>query len=421
MGLLQRLNGLKCNGVCMFKAFIIWLRGYILIKITGDYKDRFVNICSKNNIILWEMAKEKDFLTAYISKKDYTRCREYLEKTKVDLYILKKFGLPYFIKQYRRRYGFIIGFLLFFLLVYCFTMFVWDINVTGEGVYTKEQIIKDVRDNYVNIVTPKKDIDCEALEKELREKYDKVAWISCEIRGTRLNIDLTETINKNEIIKSENPCNIVAIKDGILTDIVVRTGKNTRQKGDEVKKGDIIITGTVNLYNDYDELLETNYVAADGDVYAIVEYNYSDEFDLYFYDKLYTGKEKYSFGIVIDDTYIPIGFKIDYDLYDQVIDEKRLKLGSSVYLPVTLNLITTKEYETAPYIYSKEEAILKAEKRLQVYIEELQKKGVEILENNVTINVSEDKCYAQGTIVAKELIGVPQELTIINQGEEPEE
>ena len=404
----------------MFKIILNWCRGFLLIRITGAHRERFINICTKNNIKLWGLTNEKDSIITYIGFKDYKNCKEYLKKTDVTITIIERKGLPFFIKKYRKRYGFMIGMVLFYSLIYGFTMFIWDINVSGESVYTKEQIIKDVRDNYVNILTPKEEINCDELEKILREKYDKVAWISCEIRGTQLNINITETIDKNEIVKSEDPCNIVAIKDGVITDIIVRNGKKTRNIGDEVKKGDIIITGAVNIYNDYDELLETNYVASDGDVYAIVNNEYYDEFDLYYYDKQYTGEESKSYGVIINDnSYFPFGFEPDYSLYDQVITEEKLKLGTSIYLPVSFNKIVSKEYETVPCVYSETEATEKGQKRLQIYIDELQKKGVEILENNVTIVVNEEKCIISGTIVTKELIGVPEELTIIDQGEDP--
>lgn len=403
----------------MFKKIINRIRGYVLIEISGIQKDRFINICSKKHILLRDMEKKGEKIYAYVSYKEYKVCQEYVKKTKTDIKVVKCFGLPFFIIRYRKRYGFIAGILLYFSMIYVFTMYIWDIEVSGDSVYTGEQIEKDIRDNYVDIFTKKSDINCDELEKALREKYSKVAWISCDIKGTCLNINITETIDKNYNIKSDKPCNIVAVKDGILTDIIVRTGKSTRSNGDEVKKGDIIITGTINLYNDYDELLETNYVSADGDVYAIVEYEYKDEFEMNVYDKVYTGKEKKAYDIVFDDVHIPVGIKADYELYDTVVTEHRLKLGSSIYLPVYFNKITSKEYDTVLCTYSEDEAEEKAKKRLQIYIEDLQKKGVEILENNVTIDVGSDKCNAKGTIVVKELIGVPEEINIINQGEEP--
>lgn len=193
----------------------------------------------------------------------------------------------------------------------------------------------------------------------------------------------------------------------------------TRNKGDEVKKGDVLISGTVNIYNDYDELLETNYVVADGEVYAIVEYNYIDEFDMNSYEKAYTGREKKTYAIMLNQKYIPLGFKNNYDLYDEIINQYKLKMGTSIYLPVCFYEVYSKEYNTNPHILNDEEAKIKAEKRLNTYIDDLRKKGVEILENNVKILIIDGKCVSQGTIITKELIGVPDELTLINQGEEP--
>ena len=64
-----------------------------------------------------------------------------------------------------------------------------------------------------------------------------------------------------------------------------------------------------------------------------------------------------------------------------------------------------------------EEAKEKAVDKLNIYIDNLKKKGVEILENNVTISIENDKCTAKGTIVTKELIGVPETLNITEQGD----
>ena len=42
----------------MFKSFINWLFGYMLLEISGEMKDRFINICSKKNILFWNMEKK---------------------------------------------------------------------------------------------------------------------------------------------------------------------------------------------------------------------------------------------------------------------------------------------------------------------------------------------------------------------------
>lgn len=52
-----------------------------------------------------------------------------------------------------------------------------------------------------------------------------------------------------------------------------------------------MITGVVNIYNEYEELIETNYVAADGIVYAQTKYQYQQAFPLDYTQKR-QGKRK---------------------------------------------------------------------------------------------------------------------------------
>lgn len=402
----------------MYIKLIRWLKGYIKLNIEGTYKDRFINICTKNNVNMWGMNSCEKNITTYMLYNDYKNTRKYIDKTDVSIQIIEKIGLPFLCKAYKKRYGFMLGIALFFFLIYSFTSYIWDINVIGESIYTKEEIVKNVRDNYVDIGTPIEDINCEELEKILRVEYDKVAWISCELKGTQLNIEITETIEQDTIKVSNNPCNIIAAKDGVVTKIVTRNGKNIKTIGEEVKKGDVIITGVINIYNDYDELIETNYVPSDGDVYAIVENEYYDEFDMEYYDKVYTGDETKGYSIFfMNKSFETKKANVEYELYDTITSERKIKLGSSVYLPVVLYEITMKEYEAVPCSYTKEEAEEKAYKRMALYIDELGKKGVSILENNVTIEFVNNKCIISGIIVTEELISVPSELIIIEQGE----
>ena len=67
-------------------------------------------------------------------------------------------------------------------------------------------------------------------------------------------------------------------------------------------------------------------------------------------------------------------------------------------------------YETKTY--TEEEARKKQEQLLQTYIADLKKKGVEILENNVTIECKDGECLASGILVVREIIGAPETFVI---------
>lgn len=404
----------------MLKAFMKWLRGFLIITISGSAQDRFLNICARNNLDMWNVKPEDDGTRVYISRKNYRRMLPYVDKTGVELKVHDKRGLPFFFYKYRKRKCFALCLLLCICTIYVFTLFIWDINISGETMYTKEQIRRDIMDNYISLGTFKRNVDCAELEKELRARYDRVAWISCEIKGTQLNITLTETLEPEMIRESETPCNIVAVKDGLVTDIITRSGTAVVSGGDEVKKGDILITGVVNIYNDFDELLETQYLPSSGDVYAIIEYQYEDSFSMEYYDKEYDSKESKYYGIGFGENFfMPFRPKSEKNV-EQVTEDKKLVLAGDFYLPLSIRQTVTRKYVPVLKKYTEAEAKEKAKKRQTVYLSDLRKKGVEILENNVTIEIVNGSCVASGVIVTREIIGIPSEINMIEQeGEIP--
>ena len=405
-----------------------WFRGYYKIKIYGRAKERLINICSKNGIELYMLEKVTeviddtdetglDTLQCFVLQQEYSEIIKYCKKTGTDIDILCKYGIPNFFYRYKKRKCFIIGALLFFLLIYIFSLYIWDINISGNAVYTQEEFLGDIKDNYVSLGTPKKNINCHKLEQELRKKYD-IAWISCSIEGTSLNIIFTETLEPGIIKKTSEPCNLIAAKDCVLSDVIARAGVVVARPGAELKKGDIIISGAINLYNDYDELLETSYVHADGDIYGITKYTYSDEFDINQYNKEYTGKAKTGYSISVLDRQLKLYFpKIKYEMCEEKTDTRKIGLGNVYNTPFKINKHIYREYKLNKVTLTRDEAEKKARVRLDSYMDELRKKGVEILENNVKIEVKNTTCTAKGYLLTREAVAVPSEINITNPGE----
>ena len=308
---------------------------------------------------------------------------------------------------------------MFIIGIFIFSNYIWNVSIEGNELYTKEELTKNIIDEYVPIGTNKKEIDCNELEKALREQYKNIAWISCQIKGTNLIVNIEETIPTDQIITMTEPCNITAYKDAIITDIVINNGTRVVNIGDEIKKNDVLITGVVNIYNEYEELIESSYTAAQGTVWGIVEYEYSDELSMTTSDKTYTSNSKNTYSLNIGNNIIKLPFaKVNYNHYDVITESNKIKLFNNFYLPIGITKNTCKEYNLSSVKLSEDEALEIANKRLVLYIDNLKKKGVSILENNVTISIENDKCIASGTIVAKEVIGIPSKIDITQEGEQ---
>lgn len=400
----------------MFDILLRYFHGFAKIKIRGIHINRFINLCKARDIKLWDLEQKEDELFFFVAANDITRLKEPAAKTGSEMEVLKECGLKQFVRKNKKRIPFVIGVFLFAVLIYIQSLFIWNISVTGESDYTKDEILSHVNKLYVKTGTLKSKVDCEELEEQLRKDFEDIAWISCSLEGTKLSIEITETLNVFTDTSMKEPCNIIASKDCTISDIVTASGTPVVTAGTDVKKGDVLISGAVYLYDDNNEVLDTNYVSAEGEVYGICIYHYKNEISLSYYTKEYTGKSKkyYSVG-AFQYMFTPFVPDCPYENYDMLTDTANLHIGNSFFLPFLMEKTTLKEYQLKLETLSAEDACTKAQEKLNAYISNLQEKGVQIIENNVKIACDGDTCLAEGDIKVCQLIGIPKELEVISE------
>lgn len=400
----------------------VWSKGRhrVVVHVTGWDVERFLNICKHNELELMDIIKDKTGVFITVSYRQWKELKKYEEKCQVKCSLVMEKGLVPFLLTYKKRVVFAISLLLFCLLIWYSSLFIWHIEVEGESLYTEEEIVEYIQTALVPFGSRRADVSLSELEKQLRIQFHQVAWITCEIDGTRLIVRIVETVEQDKIPSCTQPCNIVAIKDAYVTDLIATSGQKLVSPGDEVKKGDILITGVVNIYNEYEELIETNYVSASGVVYGKTEYLYVQTVAMEYTEKK-QGKKKRAIAVRVGQELKYLYKPKNTEGLERVEALHTLHVGDSYYLPFSFLVTTYYEpvYETK--IYTKEEAEEKQKKLLWEYMENRKKKGVEILENNVTIEFKDDVCVASGTIVVKEMIGVPETFTALEPIAENEE
>ena len=78
------------------------------------------------------------------------------------------------------------------------------------------------------------------LSKISRQQFDDIIWVSAYVKGTELMIQVKENSDTVAMpaTEMEKPSDIVADKDGVVTEIITRKGVPLVHAGDEVKKGE---------------------------------------------------------------------------------------------------------------------------------------------------------------------------------------
>lgn len=387
----------------MLKRLLLWFGGYLCVHIKGYSIERFVNLCKARNISIWNIKNTKEGYEFCMMLKAYRSIRPIARKTKTIPYIHKRVGLPFLLHKYRKRKGFFIGILIFSVILYIMSLFIWDISMEGGHKYTQEAMIKFLNANQVYTGMRKSKVNCQVIEEQIRLKYPDISWVSAEVKGTRLILKITETNMPTPKKSTRNPSHMVATKDCTITNLITRNGTPQVKIGSVVKKGDIIISGIVKVMGDFEAIVNTNFVVADADITCKSFYRYKDELPLTYEKKVYTGEKKEGLILKILNHKINLyNPRISYDKYDIIIDETTLKLNRNFYLPIQYHKVKYRKYESQTVTYSEEEASQIAMDRLKRYLDQLVEEGVSIIENQVEIQMVDNKCIASGKIIVEE-------------------
>ena len=98
-------------------------------------------------------------------------------------------------------------------------------------------------------------VACDRLEKRLRNEFDDITWVSARLEGTRLVVEIEENNTASAKEKEQTPCSLKASKSGIIARMITRRGTPLVKKGDQVEKGDLLVSGLLPIYNDSQEIV----------------------------------------------------------------------------------------------------------------------------------------------------------------------
>lgn len=407
----------------MLISIIRYLKGYLRIRIIGYSPERFLNLCSHNNIYLWGLEPRGNAYELYITVRGFRKLKPIIKKTKTRVTITDRFGLPFFLHKYRKRKMFFGGLFICIAIIYVMSLFVWDVDISGNLVRTDETILEFLETKEVKHGMRKSRLDCERIVKDIRKEFDDIIWVSASIQGTRLIVQIKENTDKIYTAEDQEetaaPTDIVAAKDGVISSIITRSGVPQVHEGDTVKAGDVLVKGNVEVKNDAGDIVDYKQRVSDADIYARTEYRYEEELPLTYYRKQYTGNNKSQFYLRVNNSYINFGLlKHNYKDWQISSAERRLKIGNNFYLPLSYGKKVLQEYSLHAEIYSEMEYKSILTDNFERFCRQLEKKGVVIIENNVRIYKGKNKASAKGTVTVTELIGTPvkaDEITIEDQ------
>ena len=381
------------------------LRGYVKIRVWGFAPQRFINLCSNKGILLWNIEKQEDVYTMCIGLRSFYELRPIARKTKVRVVISERCGLPFLVPGMLRRKAFFAGFFLTAAFWILSSFFVWDIQVFGNLQVTEDLFFKFLEQEGVHTGMWKSNLDIGELEKQIRRNFPQVTWTSGRLDGVRLLIELKENdmpIPEETAADPKTGRDLVSQYDGVITEMIVRSGVPKVTTGSEVAKGDILVEGRIPIYAEDGTVREYRPVVSDADI----RMEHTGTFEVYlpadYIQKKYTGREKTYYFLHFGDREWSPKVKSGYLQYDSIRDTCPVKVLEYLHIPCTLGRTTYREFQKTEYSYTAQEAKAVLQKKILDFLESLDEKGVQIISKDVKI---ETKCAgwtAHGELLLRE-------------------
>lgn len=390
-----------------FKIVFSYILGYLRISIEGYYIERFINICKKQNITIWNLKRNKNTMLFFnVRIKEFKEVCKIVKQLNCKLKIRNKKGLPFLMYKYKKRKAFAILLIIVVFIIGLSSMYVWNVDIIEENNQELPNIRQDIEEAGIKLGTLKSKINSKEIINKIRLKRNDVAWMGIEKKGTNIIVKLVKADQKPEIVDTNEYCNIVSDKTGVITKINAQNGTANVKVGDTINKGDILINGWME-----GKYTGIRYVHAKGEIEAKVWYTKNKKIPYILTQTMETGNQENKYSLKINNFEINFLKKYSkFEIYDTIETDSKFRIFSDFYLPISVVKTTFKEKENYTQKYTLEEAKTLGIEELQEELKKEIKDEKKIVNKNINTYEKEDGVEIYVTYEVLENIGTNEKI-----------
>ena len=229
----------------MFSGWLRWFPGWVRAEGEGGYPERLLNELIRDGIPVWRVTCRREWIRFSCLAGDYRRLRPNARRACVRLRLRQKHGLPFWAFRYRHRKGLAVGLCLYGVLLGLLSSRIWVVQVTGNTTTPAATILETAKEYGVTVGAPMADMDIKGLQINGPDKLDTLSFITVNPNGCVARVEVTERSPTPEILDLSRPSDIVAVRDGRVLWMEVRSGQRVVMNGEAVSGGTTLISGRV--------------------------------------------------------------------------------------------------------------------------------------------------------------------------------
>lgn len=400
----------------MQNKWIRFVKGCLVVKLGGDYLERFFNMCRMHDIYLWGIRRDNEVCFCELYAADFLKLPPLLRKTGTKANVIKKCGLPFYIPFLKKRIIFFVGVVSCLVMLNVVTDYIWAIEYIGNLQVSDDELTDFLEREAIHYGMKRDMLNCAAEEKKLREAFPTVTWTSIYFEGTKLCIEVKENEKAEPTAIETKGTDLVATDTGTITSIITKNGVPKVKAGDAVEEGQILVEGRVPVYDEAQNIIDYQIYDADAEIWIQTPLAYEDALANVHPVMCYTGKDANTgfveaFGYHFDGLFFYNLFQKDQSSsYEIIMQKHQAVVLDNIFLPIYYGKINRKGYYLKYLTYEPEEMKYILNSNFEKFISSLKEKGVEIVEKNVKIVQNREYMKMQGDIVVIKPTGESSDL-----------
>lgn len=375
-------------------------RGYVILQIEGAAIARFLRRLAQSGVRVLRLREiEPGKVRCEIDCRSFFKLHRLRKGLPIRIHIVRKKGLPFLLRRLKRRPVLWIGTLLVLIALFLASQRIILIRIEGNERITDETILTLLKEHGLFVGAKPKGAVLITAANDLSASIPEAAWIGLDREGVTLKVSVVEAIPASEKRVGDVPSDLVADRDGVVTEITVLRGQARVKVGDRVRAGNVLISGTVPWNDTYFETW------ADGVVRCAVRYEAECEVPATVREAVLTDRTE-TIRTLRVGRWTLFETKPAFDLY-RLTEERTVPIGDR--FPTFCDVLTATEIVIRERALDAEEAEQLALTQARETALEGVPKDASILNQYGTIRTRDQKAYAYVIVTAEETIGRTEE------------
>ncbi len=222
-----------------------FLRGYVIIQIEGVYPERLASLLETEGVSLWDIHRSRRTLICTLSAQDFRRLHRLNHRCRCRVRILKKGGGRFQLRRMGRHRVLLLGMAVTLLLAFWASRRVWFVDVQGCARMDEAVLRQALWEQGLRPSRDLRKLPLADIADFVAAQYEEMAFLELHVDGIFLRVRVREALAEGERLDLSRPCDVISTREGVVTKVNAYGGRAQVKVGDKVKKGQLLIAGSV--------------------------------------------------------------------------------------------------------------------------------------------------------------------------------